>query len=63
MVYYLGVARVVQHSLRGGGLPRVNVGHDPNVADLALAVAESEQMSGPERLTQQASPSLHPQYK
>ena len=59
----LGVARVVQHPLRGGGLPRVNVGHDPNIPDLALAVAKSQQISGLERLTQEASPSLQSQYK
>ena len=59
----LRVARVIQHSLRGGGLPRVNVGHDPNITDLTLAMAKSEQMSGLERLTQKVSPSFHPQYK
>ena len=35
-------SRVVQHPIRRGGLSRVNVGHDPDISDLALTVAKSQ---------------------
>ena len=62
MVYYLGVARVVQHPLRGGGLARVNVSHDPNITDVALTVTEPQDRVNSRSHRQSQPPCCHPQH-